>query len=478
MIFDTGAERMRITSAGDVGIGTSSPVSRLQVAEANRVFDNPGNLNVYTTDAATTNTGGSIGFGGANTTGGTTPYVYAKIQGIKEGSASTWNGAMIFGTTAGSSAMTERMRITSGGDVGIGTASPTAGYKLDVSGSANASGSFVSGGGTTSQAALGNKTLEFYNTGAGDGLIKSSDDTSSFTSIALNKTEIKLLTDNTERMRITSAGNLGLGTSSATYRLEVNLASGANLARFTGPEYSQTVFVGGTQGCYIQNWNSVSVLGTDTASPLAFATNSTERLRITATGDVGIGTASPTTKLTAYNGTSRTLIRAASDLNFSGAYLGTASSTNRGASLELVGHLDGSNSASWRTAVAVDLFGGLADMVFSYAGSSSTYAGLSYSEKMRITTPGNVLVGSSTDFGGRLTLIPTTNPTSASASANQIAIGESTSNTGYRLNVGYILVSGSYYAGSIQSIAGSTGAPLLLNADGGNVGVGTVSPSY
>jgi hypothetical protein len=122
----SGSETMRIDSSGNVGIGTDTPVGRLQVAEANRVFDNPGNLNVYTTDAATTNTGGSIGLGGANTTGGTSPYVYAKIQGIKEGGASTWNGAMVFGTTAGSSAMTERMRINSSGQVGIGTSAPLA----------------------------------------------------------------------------------------------------------------------------------------------------------------------------------------------------------------------------------------------------------------------------------------------------------------------------------------------------------------
>jgi hypothetical protein len=40
-----------------------------------------------------------------------------------------------------------------------------------------------------------------------------------------------------------------------------------------------------------------------------------------------------------------------------------------------------------------------------------------------------------------------------------------------------MLVSGSYYAGSIQSIAGSAGAPLILNGDGGGVGIGTYAPT-
>jgi hypothetical protein len=96
-------------------------------------------------------------------------------------------------------------------------------------------------------------------------------------------------------------------------------------------------------------------------------------------------------------------------------------------------------------------------------------------ERMRINSTGNVLMGTSVDFGGRLTLIPTTNPTTASASTNQIAIGEATNNTAYRMNIGYIFTGG--YASSIQSIAGSVGAYLLLNADGGNVGVGTMTPT-
>jgi hypothetical protein len=287
-----------------------------------------------------------------------------------------------------------------------------------------------------------------------------------------------------EAMRIDASGNVLAGLTSASGLTAGGgsiVANGVLMAK--GALSDHQTNAGVLQ--YTGNVTAIRSYGA-TASTGAIAFNTgggggsadAERMRIDSSGNVGIGTASPTNNLTVYNGTSRTLIRAASDLNFSGAYLGTATSTNRGASLELLTHVDGSNSAGWRTAAAVDLFGGLADMVFSYATNSSTYAGLSYSERMRITTPGNLLVGTSTDYGGRMTLIPTTSPTSASASTNQIAIGESSANTGYRLNVGYVLVSGSYYAGSLQAIAGSVGAPLLLNADGGNVGIGTYGPSY
>jgi hypothetical protein len=93
---------------------------------------------------------------------------------------------------------------------------------------------------------------------------------------------------------------------------------------------------------------------------------------------------------------------------------------------------------------------------------------------MRLSNAGNVGIGT-TSYGGRLTLVPAANPTTASASTNQLAIGEATNNSAYKLNVGYIFTGGTY-AGSVQAIGGGVGIPLLLNADGGNVGIGTTTP--
>jgi hypothetical protein len=127
-----GSPKLTINDGGNVGIGTTSPTAKLHISDTNKVFDGYGNVNVFTSDTATTNIGGSIALGGTNATGGTNPYVFAKIQGIKESSAGNYNGALIFGTTSPSSAVTEKMRITSIGNVGIGTSSP--GEKLDVYG--------------------------------------------------------------------------------------------------------------------------------------------------------------------------------------------------------------------------------------------------------------------------------------------------------------------------------------------------------
>lgn len=104
--------------------------------------------------------------------------------------------------TAGSAVTpTERMRIDSSGNVGIGTASPSA--KLDVSGS------------------LGIRVNE---DGAGTKVITVR---SNYSSIgpAINVTTndpLLFLTNNTERVRIDSSGNVGIGTTSPIDQLQVS----------------------------------------------------------------------------------------------------------------------------------------------------------------------------------------------------------------------------------------------------------------
>jgi hypothetical protein len=133
-----GAERFRVTSAGNVGIGTTSPAHILSVfgtgspanstISINRAADNtdPSYLNFKrargTTQSSVTATqaGDSLGtilWQAANETNINT--VSARIDVVQDTSSAA-SGSMRFG--AGGS--TERMRITSAGNVGIGTTSP------------------------------------------------------------------------------------------------------------------------------------------------------------------------------------------------------------------------------------------------------------------------------------------------------------------------------------------------------------------
>jgi hypothetical protein len=74
---------------------------------------------------------------------------------------------------------------------------------------------------------------------------------------------------------------------------------------------------------------------------------------------------------------------------------------------------------------------------------------------------------------GIVSINPSTNFTTTSA--NQIRIGEPTNNVGYYFNLGYFN-SGGTYKSVIQSFQG-TGGDLLLNPNGGNIGIGLASPT-
>jgi hypothetical protein len=116
--LNAATERMRIDSAGNVGIGTSSPTSRLTI------LDSTNSITPLIVDsgAGTDNTRG-IAF---NVSGNN----YGRIL-----TASGSGGAMAFWTGT-INAASERLRIDTSGNVGIGTSSPAT--KLQVAGVANA----------------------------------------------------------------------------------------------------------------------------------------------------------------------------------------------------------------------------------------------------------------------------------------------------------------------------------------------------
>lgn len=131
-----GQERMRITPAGNVGIGTPSPSSPLEIRSAST------QVHVSSLD------GGQV-YLQAGTSGNATNLQILTDQsstvGVSIGNALPGypvTNDLVFGTLAGSWA--ERMRITAAGNVGIGTANPS--HPLDVVGSCNVTGQYLVNG--------------------------------------------------------------------------------------------------------------------------------------------------------------------------------------------------------------------------------------------------------------------------------------------------------------------------------------------
>jgi hypothetical protein len=123
--FDFGTsvfERVRITSAGNVGIGTTGPQAPLHVFNpAGSVAGGQPTVYIGGNYSATAGTGVSLRFVDSSNN------MLGEIRSLAEGPGQV---GLSFSTYSGGGA--ERMRITSAGNVGIGTTGP--GAKLDVQG--------------------------------------------------------------------------------------------------------------------------------------------------------------------------------------------------------------------------------------------------------------------------------------------------------------------------------------------------------
>lgn len=214
-----------------------------------------------------------------------------------------------------------------GGRIGLGTSSPS--DNLEVNGAIRIADQYeLKFGGTTA---------------------------SIFGSSSLN--QLRFYTNNSERLRIDSSGNVGIGTSSPDSILTLNGSSSSRINLRTSETRYGTIF----------SDSGLLAIASITSIPIVFAINDVEKMRLDSSGNLGLGTSSPSANLH-ISGTSDVGLRIKS-----------------GASSLSYIDFDDADSGTPSGSIA---YNNIVDAMTFATGGSNT-------ERMRIDSSGNVGIGTS-----------------------------------------------------------------------------------
>jgi ribosomal protein L35AE/L33A len=199
--YSANTTRMTLTTAGNFGIGTGSPLTTFSVAGANGVTDSFGQAYIYSTDSQAADKGGQITMGGLFSSSRTAfGFIAARKTNSTSGDS---QGYLVLGTNSGS-ALIERLRITTGGTLqqpvpsndGLFFTIPTNSYTGYVY-------SYVNNNGGSYYLGLERSI--------GSGLCNNSPAYSTVLTTN-NATALSLGTNGLERLRIISSGNMILNS--------------------------------------------------------------------------------------------------------------------------------------------------------------------------------------------------------------------------------------------------------------------------
>jgi hypothetical protein len=234
LFYINNSEQMRLTSTG-LGIGTSSPAAKLDIQGGNIVVGTTtaGNSTASMTFGKVAAGGGTINNRISLATYGTLYGAYMEAYADLSASTATY---LAFGTTAGGGGSpAERMRLDASGNLGLGVTpsawgtSNTRAIQIASANSTGATGALLSALNTDETILVRNA----YYDGSGWRYVQSSS-SATFYQQASNGQHVWQTAPSgtagnaitfTQAMTLDASGNLGIGTSSPTYRLDTQFSS-------------------------------------------------------------------------------------------------------------------------------------------------------------------------------------------------------------------------------------------------------------
>jgi len=310
-------------------------------------------------------------------------------------------------------------------------------------------------------------------------------------------------TAGSERLRITSAGLVGIGTTSPSQLLHVSGSSGFSIAQISDGSVNSYLYSSTTLG--------VGWVGTQSNHPFAFGTNNSERVRIDSSGKLLVGTS---TALADASTTSRSLQVLGTTAGTAGQFIarfdnganapslvlgksrgatvGTYTVVNSGDQIDRLTFdaTDGTGFISAALITAeVDGTPGTNDMPGRLVFSTTSDGASSPTERMRITSTGAVTVstGDLTVYGVRVGRGNSTNSSNTVVGNGALAANTTGFNnvaTGYQALLANTTGNANVATGTLALLANTTGGAnvatgyqaLAANTTGfGNIATGSLA---